>query len=448
MPAPATLEPAPERLPEAAEPCPCHGGIAVAPQPAPTGRPMAVVSVSAVKSRLAMLVFAHVIVDFFSMTVVPLLSVLEGRIHLNPSQGAALFAVGSLCSGLIQPFVAAASDKYNTRIFGPLGLFAAAAALSLLGFVNTYAQLLLLQAVATAGIGAFHPVGASAMGQLAGKRRSIGIAVFFTGGMIGSTMGSLLVPTLNDKFGLHRLSWFLVPGLLGALALWIAIGAIPHRHVEANNRAASFSPAEVRRRWISVGILYSGNILRFTVNQGLVVLLVRWAEAAMLRASGEASLTTALRDSSSLLTGRMQAAMAVGMGIGGLLGGAVVRPGREKRVLIGSAIIGVPALVFYPFVSTWLATIMAICAGIGFASATPVSIAVAQRLLPHRTSFASSLMMGGAWVFSASGPLLAQWGVDTIGLAGTFAAFGLMLAVSGAITFRLSTQLLLDTAME
>jgi MFS family permease len=325
---------------------------------------------------------------------------------------------------------------------------AAALALSSLGFVSTYPQLLVLQAIATAGIGAFHPVGASTMGQLSGRRRSIGVAVFFTGGMLGSTIGSLLVPTLNEHYGLRSLSWFIVPGVLGAIVLWLAIGAIPHRHVEAGNHAAALSPDEVRRRWCSVAILYVGNILRFTVNQALVTLIVRFAELATLRVNDAETLTTTLRESSSVLNGRMQAAMAIGMGAGGLLGGAIVRPGREKRVLIGSAIIGVPAIMCYPFATPWIAIGLAAFAGIGFASATPVSIAVAQRLLPHRTSLASSLMMGGAWVFAASGPLLAQGLIDSLGLAGAFITIAAMLGVSGGLTFLLSSQLLFETAIE
>lgn len=441
MPPPATLETPDAPIVPAA---PLAGLSAPAPSPAVSRS----VVVTAVPARLAALFTAHVVVDCFSMTVVPLLSVLEGRITISQAQGAALLAVGSLCSGLIQPVVAAASDKYNTRIFGPLGLLAAAMALSMLGFVGTYGQLLLLQAIATAGIGAFHPVGASAMGQLSGRRRSIGVAVFFTGGMIGSTIGSLLVPALNEQFGLRSLSWFIVPGFLGALILWLAVGASPHRHVEAGNRAAALSPAEVRRRWASVAILYVGNIIRFTVNQALITLVVRWTEAVTLRASGAESLDTALRASSSILNGRMQAAMAVGMAVGGLLGGAVVRPGREKRVLVGSAIIGVPAIVCFPWATTWIAIALAVCAGIGFASATPVSIAVAQRLLPHRTSLASSLMMGGAWVFAASGPLIAQGLIGSLGLGGAFIAIAVLLGISGAITFMLSSQLLLETAIE
>ncbi len=446
MSAPATLDSASEYAPIESATAPLPKPVDVAPRSAGPAR--AATAIPGVTPRLAMLVVGHIVVDCFSMTVVPLLSVLEGRVTITPGQGAMLLAVGSLCSGLIQPIVAALSDRYNTRIFGPLGLLAAALALSMLGFVGAYGQLLLLQAIAAAGIGAFHPVGASAMGQLSGRRRSIGVAVFFTGGMIGSTVGSLLVPALNAHFGLRALSWFIVPGVIGALALWAAIGAVPHRHGEAGARAAALSSDDIRRRWHAVAILYAGNIIRFAVNQSLVTLVVRWAESTTLRASGEEALTTALRESSSIINGRMQAAMTIGMGIGGLFGGAVVRPGREKRVLVGSAIIGVPAIMSFPFATPWIAVALAVCAGVGFASATPVSIAVAQRLLPHRTSLASSLMMGGAWVFAASGPLLAQALISALGLGGAFAAISILLGLSGMITFLLSSQLLLDTAVE
>jgi len=54
------------------------------------------------------------------------------------------------------------------------------------------------------------------------------------------------------------------------------------------------------------------------------------------------------------------------------------------------------------------AIVATILTGMGFGAVIPVSISLAQRLLPHRTSLASGLMLGGAWMIAFVGPLVAE----------------------------------------
>jgi MFS family permease len=114
---------------------------------------------------------------------------------------------------------------------------------------------------------------------------------------------------------------------------------------------------------------------------------------------------------------------------------------------VGSALIGVPAIAVIPFVPVSLTLLLAVIAGLGFASAVPVSISVAQRLLPHRTSLASALMMGGAWTISASGSILSQWLHDTVGLKTSFVIFAILLAGAAGVSMLISSRLLHETAL-
>jgi MFS family permease len=90
--------------------------------------------------------------------------------------------------------------------------------------------------------------------------------------------------------------------------------------------------------------------------------------------------------------------------------------------------------------------VVAFLAGVGYAGVMPLTIAMAQRLLPHRTSLASGLMMGGAWSVAAIGPPLVQWilvtlegqtGSATSAMAWCFVLVAGLLALSGLLALAL-----------
>lgn len=399
-----------------------------------------------VRSRLAGIATGHAVVDFFSAFVIPLLSVLEGRLHLDPGQGAILIALGSVCSGGVQPIIAWLSDRYDTRVLGTLGLVVAALAVGSVGFAQNYTQLLLIQAVGTAGIGAFHPVAAAAMGHLAGARRSLGIAVFFTAGMVGAISGNFFAPFWVKHFGLQALAWTILPGLAAALVLGWAMHSAPHRHADAGSNHLVLSAPERARRWRAVAILYCGNVARFSVNMALVQLLVRWSEGVALDRAGATTLDQTLRIQASTLNGLMQGALAIGMGIGGLWIGTTLRVRHEKAALVLVPTLGAGAVLALPHTVGPAAFALAVLCGIGFAGVIPLTIALAQRLLPHRTSLASGLMMGGAWMVASVAPPVAQRLIREIGLVHSFELTGALLLLAGVLALPLPGRLLRETA--
>lgn len=103
------------------------------------------------------------------------------------------------------------------------------------------------------------------------------------------------------------------------------------------------------------------------------------------------------------------------------MGGTFVAPGREKWPLVWVPLCFCPVLALFPHLSIQASYLLAVMAGVGFASMIPVTVALAQHLLPHRANFASSLMMGGAWVVATIGPRSAEFGVTHLGIETTFA---------------------------
>lgn len=394
------------------------------------------------RTRLTIATLCHTVIDFFSFTVPPLLSVLEGHLSLSPGQGAFLLGIGSLCTGLVQPLVAWHSDRADTRFFGWLGLALAVIGVGCIGYARTYEQLLLIQIVSSIGIGAFHPIAAAAVGSLAGTRRSFGVAAFYCAGMAGGIAGNITAPLWVSHFGgeslgegLRSIARLIPPGLVFVVALFWAIHRVSHRHAGAKDAHASLGVAERRSRWRMVWVLYVGNVLRFTVDTALILLIVRWTEQLVMTRSGVMELTDSLRQEAARMSGPLQAAKQVGMGVCGLLAGWWIGPRHEKLALVISPILGAVALVVMPMCSGWRALVACMIAGIGYGGMVPVTISLAQRLLPHRTSLASGLMMGGAWAVASLGAPLAQWSLDNFGLHRAFvvaAGISLLAAVTTA----------------
>lgn len=401
-------------------------------------------------ARLSIAIASHGVVDFLSFIIVPLMTVLIGRVDMTPGQGAIVLAVGSIASGVVQPLVAWLSDRYDTRWLGTVAFLIAVLSIGLVGYVTTFPQLLLLQIVACAGIGAYHPVAAAAVGHLSGQRRSTGLVWFYTAGMLGGMLGNLFAPAWARHFGngdaaagLPSFIWLIPPGLACVALLGLAIHSVPHRHADAHAQHSSLPRDERIRRWRSVWLLYFGNVLRFITDMCLIQLIVRWAEERAARAAAgglpidratlQDVLTPVIRTQASQLSGELQAARQAGIALGGVVLLTLLRNRSERAILTFVPVFGAIIIVLTPFTDHTLALVACALAGLGYGGVIPTTLSLAQRLLPHRTSLASGLMLGGAWCIASIGPVLVQWLYARHGLFGAFTITAIILAASGII---------------
>lgn len=400
------------------------------------------------RARLWIPIAAHSVTDFLSFVPIALMPLLAFRLGMDNDQRALLLSTGAFVSGGIQPLVAWINDKFDTRSTGTIGLVLAALAIGGLGYTDTFLQLLVLFTIGVAGVGAFHPAAASIVGQLAGKRRSTMLSVFFLFGMIGGISGNVLSPyyvnfmgsipaveqtidglTFDDPAtaqqaaqatgtGLRALAWFIPPALLSAAVLWWAISKAPHRHNGAKDLHNSLTSDERRLRLRAFWILYAGNAIRFITNQMLFYLVIEWSIRLVKRHAEAETLTEALGQQASEINGPLLGAMQVGMGFGALSLGVFLRAKYEKTAFIIIPLIGSVAIACTPLADAFMergvlttaaiAGVLTIIAGFGFGSLVPVALSLGQRLLPHRTAFASGMLLGGAWCTAIVGPLIVR----------------------------------------
>jgi MFS family permease len=343
---------------------------------------------------------------------------------------------------VIQPVVALASDRFDTRWLGTLGFLAAVVAIGLVGYADSFSQLLVLQIVGAAGIGAFHPVAAAAVGHLAGPRRSMGIAWFYLAGMLGGILGNVSAGHYVERFariggstdaGLKALLYLTPVGIAFVIALGLAIHGMPHRTHDAHTIHRALPERERRKRWTGVWLLYAGNVLRFGVDVCLIQLIIRWTEVMAMDRSVGGALTDAVRIDASQLNGPLQAAKQIGMGLGGVALGWWFHVRHERALLVAMPLLGAATVALLPYTAGWTALLVCAIAGVGYGAVVPMTISMAQRLIPHRTSLASGLMMGGAWAVASVGSPISQSLAERYGLERAFLVVAVSLLLASVL---------------
>jgi MFS family permease len=305
------------------------------------------------------------------------------------------------------------------------------------GLANNVLTLALIYAVGMTGIGMFHPVGAATIGHLRAHKRNSAMSLFFVAGMAGGVVGAILWPrVLSLPQGFRFLPFVLVPTLILLVVMQRSFAQLG----SAGHSTATIPVSRTSRSsWTMVGLLYVAACLQFVVNMALVYLFVRWVQSQV--AAGHANWTAEhVARFSAPLVGDLNAALILGMALGGLTSGLLVRVGREKLPLVCVPILFAPVIALLPHVPLGWAFLLSTLAGIGFASMIPISIALAQHLLPHRANLASSLMMGGAWAVATLGPGLAEFGVKRWGIDATFILTAGLLAASGLVCLPLRSR--------
>lgn len=391
-----------------------------------------------------LIMLSHTLVDTYSGIVPASLGVIRKAWQMTDLQTAWLLGVGSLASGLAQPIFAWVSDRANTRLFGGLGLAIAAVTISCLGAAQHQVSLFAFYVFGMVGVGMFHPIGASTIGQLNPLHRSRAMSAFFVAGMAGHVSGALVGPRLlTTANGFHWLPLFLFPGVLVASLLYRNIASIEHR---GRSKRVSRGSATDRSAWSAIGLLYVSSALRFAVNMALIYLFVQWMETLIAR-EFPAYADDRVTDIAAPLAGNLNAAMIVGMALGGLTAGWVIPHGREKWPMVGVPILFAPCIACFPLGARGMAYGLAFGAGIAFASMVPITLALAQRLLPHRSSLASGMMLGGAWALALIGPTAAEWGIRNHGIEATFYGTAAVLAISGLVLLPIDNRTIRRSAV-
>jgi MFS transporter, FSR family, fosmidomycin resistance protein len=336
------------------------------------------------KLTITLLSTAHFALDSYSSFLFQLLPLMAVKLRLTPAQAGLVPPMLTVASSLMQPVYGIISDRYLKRsmvVFGPL---IAAIFLSCLGTADSLPGLIALVILGGVGVGMFHPQGAALVSRAASsdgsdRRQGMMMSVFSSAGTVGYALGPLLVAMTVNRYGLEN-SWY--------TAIWgVAFWVILFRYcppLEQRGRAEG-APAltdALRAAWVPLTLLYFAVVLRSAV---AVSVQTYWPFA--LKSFGMTEM-----EYGSVLAGFLFFG-----GVGGFFGGVFADRLGARRVSMVAMLVSAPLLLAAFSTRGTLSNVLLMAGGTALNLPIPVSVVMAQRLVPGGASTVSALMMGFAW---------------------------------------------------
>ncbi|MEO6724072.1 MAG: MFS transporter [Blastocatellia bacterium] len=375
------------------------------------------------KTTIALLSTAHAVLDSYSSFLFQLLPLMTVRLGLRPAHAGLLTPMLMISSSLMQPVYGMISDRYLKRSMAVFGPLVAAIFLSLLGTATSLPMLMLFVVLGGVGVGAFHPQGAALVSRVAstdeaGKHQGMVMSVFSSSGTVGYALGPILIAAAISMFGLEH-SWYTMGW---GVAMWALMYFYcpPLERVERAANSPRLKDA-LRAVWQPLTLLYFAVVLRSAVSVSVQTFLPFALQRGGLT-DNERSWVLA----GFILFG----------GIGGFFGGTLADRFGGRRITMAAMLMATPLLVAAFSVHGLPSYLLLMAGGTMLNLPIPVSVVMAQRLVPGGASTVSALMMGFAWGAGAMlAPLIGLLS-DRIGFFPALFAVSFLPLISGALLWR------------
>jgi len=332
------------------------------------------------KSKTLLLSAGHLVNDSYNGFLAPILPLLMHKYNLSLTLTASLATILAVTSSLMQPLQGYLADKWSHRWLVAIGPLLTAIFMSFIGIAPNFWVLAIFLLLSGVGTSTFHPPAATMVARCSGGKRGLGMSIFVTSGSLGVALGPVIILAVVKFWGLNFSVLTIFPGLIIALLLFLYAPALP--------RPVVFSK-QVR------------SPLVFSTSNWIFILLLTFI--AILRAitfvgfCNFSPLFLTQQGLSTELAGLSVTFMLVFGGLGAFLGGIISDFMGRRRLLFFSLLLAIPSALGYIYFSGFMRFVGLALAGFCLSASLPVTIIMAQELVPQRSSTVSSLMMGFCW---------------------------------------------------
>ena len=375
--------------------------------------------VLALRNRaLLVLMLGHFTNDMLAGVLPMLYPVMKERFDLtNAGVGLVTLAYTGM-SSLTQPVFGFFSDRYGRRWFASAALLWGVTFVALYGFAPSFPVFLAFAALAGVASGAYHPLGASNAAIVADDRyKNAAMSVYTVGGTSGWALGPLVAVALLALFGPRGTAALLVPGIAVA-ALLLPQMRLVERARRARAAAASALEGAGRPAWGPLARVVGVTMLRSWVFLSVLQFLPIWYDDLGYGAGFYGPLTTTI-----ILAGA----------IGTLIGGALADRLGQRRIVVGSLALAIPALLLFVGVPGRYAFLTGALFGITCDASLSVTLVMAQRLVPERVGITSGVILGLGFITGGIGVPITGWLADAIGIQTALMLLGGLCALAALV---------------
>jgi FSR family fosmidomycin resistance protein-like MFS transporter len=361
---------------------------------------------------LALLAAGHLLSDVYASFLVALLPLWVQLFDLPFSAVGFLMFVRSAGITVFEPIGGHIADHTGKRVF-PFGLLLAALSMSLVGVAPSYAVLILLIVLASAGQSLFGPQATSMAASSSGSFRGLSLAIFLAGGSLGAALGPIAITSLVSALDIQKTWLMVLPGLLLPILLYrrfVSRAGEPHK-------AETIHKAVGRIRWRPALALAGVLLLRGAAETGILAflpILVEQKGGSLVAAGATVSMFKLAGACAAIVVGFLSDRMF------------------WKPFMAVSFVL---AFVFlYGFVGTdgYVAFILVALLGATLLSSSSYTVVLAQNLLPGRMSTAAGLVYSFSLLGGGAGALCEGFLADSFGVEKSLLIIGAILPLSAA----------------
>jgi FSR family fosmidomycin resistance protein-like MFS transporter len=376
-----------------------------------------------VRSRaLAVLMLGHFCNDMLGGVLPVLFPTMKLQYGLTNAQLGLVILAFTATSSLTQPLFGYFSDTHGRRWFVPATLIWGALCAACYGFITSYLAFIALAALAGIGSGAFHPLGASNAAAVSNdEHRNAAMSFYTVAGGIGYGLGPIVGSLLLGAFGPRGTLGLLGPGFTAAALIWPQMRLV-ERAREAKAVATRAMRANSEWRALSRVIL--------------VTMLRSWVFLSVLQMS---PIWYSELGFSQAFYGSLAAAIILAGAAGTLCGGGFADRIGQRRVIVATLLLTIPALLLYVAFPGPQGLFLAALFGFFCDASLSVTLVMAQRLVPGRIGVASGVILGLGFVTGGIGVPITGRIADLFGMQVALASLTVLLAIGSLVALTIPT---------
>lgn len=336
------------------------------------------------KKEIKTLSLGHFIIDAYSGFLNPIMPFIAAKIGITMAVATVLISISNLTSSLSQPFFGYIADKWQRRFFIFWGMLMASLFLSFLGIAHNIWTLALCIILGHMGVAFFHPQASSIVYSYSKTTEcSKDISIFIAMGTFGFSLGPAISSGITQHFGLEKLPFACFVGIIMAFVLLKNIPKLSEIQIE-KPKVSVIGALKAILKNKPVSILVGASIVKsFVVSSFPIILPFYWKSIGYSVAN-------------------IGVILLVFMLAGAL--GVMTSPLLEKKVGIKNvfyiSLMSVAPLGFVFYLSKGdgiLALVSFFLIGYVSLLASPVNMALAQKLMPEFKSMISGFIGGFSW---------------------------------------------------
>ncbi len=371
------------------------------------------------ESSRAWLSGAHFINDVYTGFLNPIMPFVAAKIGISMGVAALILSLSHIISSLLQPVFGFFADNMIRRTFVFWGLILTSIFIPLSAASTNLPKMILFIVLGSLGSSLFHPQALGLANKYAGEEKARRMGVFIAMGTLGYSVGPLVSAFVAQYFGLSKMPVLAVLGIVWALLMFKMLDKLPDISLQHYEIKGAFKKILSNRK---LNILNVISMLKSLISTSCFILLpFLWKDMGY---------------SQFFIGAALFVFIFVG-GLGSLFSSKFEKMAGTQNVFYFSMISTLPLMFLFVFTyKTFPVFSFIVYFIMGFVTmlAVPVTMNMAQSILPEYKSIIGGFINGFSWGIVAIFMSLNGFAAQTFGITKVLLIVSILPAVF-SITF-------------